>query len=132
MENQVPKKLPPDIAKVRDELECWRKNKKSPREPIPKNLWSKAAELARAHSINQVARGLGLSYADLKDKLYLEKKAAGKTTPFIELKGQPLLAPEAMLEIENTKGSKLRISFRGKTDFDLTGLAKEFMQKAGL
>ena len=130
MENQVPKILPPDIAKAKDELCHWRKNKKSPREPIPKHLWSKAAELARAHSINQVAKALRLSYADLKDKLYPEKKTAEKTTPFIELKGQPILTPEAMLEIENPKGSKLRISFRGATDFDLTGLAKAFMDKS--
>jgi len=44
---------------------------------------------------------------------------------------EPMAPPsgETTLEMENSKGSKIRISFKGKTDFDFTNLVKTFMQK---
>jgi hypothetical protein len=31
--------------------------------------------------------------------------------------------------MEDAKGSKMRMCFKGKTDFDLLGLAKAFLEK---
>jgi len=131
MDKQNTPNRQPTLEEVRNKLEHWRKIKRNHREPIPKDLWQAAAELARKHSINTVSKALGLSYADLKDRVYPPSKfKPAEKAPFIEIGyGQPSLVPEAMLEMENPKGSRLRICFKGKTDFDLMSLAKTFIEK---
>jgi len=97
-----------------------------------KICWQAAADLARKHSINTVSKALGLNYTDLKDRIYgpSKPKPVGKEKDFfVELKpGQPFLVPEATLEMETEKGSRLKISLKGRTDFDLMSLAKTFLE----
>jgi len=119
------------IEEIRSQLESWRKNKRNHREPIPKELWQAAVELARCHSINTVSKALRLSYADLKDRLYGPSKPKlskrQKPASFIELKYSPPLMPEEItVEIENKKGCKMRICLRA--DADITTLIKSFCQ----
>lgn len=134
MEKQNLSTLQPTIEEVCDKLEHWRKIKRNHREPIPKDLWQAAAELARKHSINKVSKALHLSYADLKNRVYPSPKprpANKEKASFIELGyGQPSLVPETIVDMETKKGSRLRICFKGKTDFDLMSLAKTFCQKS--
>lgn len=40
---------------------------------------------------------------------------------------QPFLVSETTVEIEDNKGSKIKICFKGKPDFDLMNLAKAFL-----
>jgi len=134
MEQKNTPTLQPTLEEVRDKLEHWRKIKRNHREPIPQNLWQATADLARKHSINKVSKALHLSYADLKNHVYGPSRPKSimeeKTSAFIELEcKQPFLASEVMIEMEDGKGSKMRICFKGKTDFDLPGLAKAFWQK---
>jgi hypothetical protein len=122
----------PAIEEVRQRLDSWRKTKKNHREPIPEDLWQTAADLARAHSVNSVSRALRLSYTDLKEHTYGHTKSGRKkrkTPSFVEIRPGPILSREATLEMENPRGSKIRISFKGGTDFDFTAFAKTFMQK---
>jgi len=120
----------PTIEQVGERLDKWRKIKKH-RESIPKDIWQDATELAKKYSINTVSKTLRLSYTDLKDRVCGPSKPKPKkrrSSDFIEI-GQPFLIPEATLEMENKKGSHLKISFKGRTDFDLMALAKTFLQK---
>jgi len=131
MEQQTILTTHPAIEEVRTQLDNWRKNKLNHREPIPKELWQAAVELARAHSINTISKALRLSYADLKDRLYgpSEPKPPVRQKPasFIELKYSPPLMPEKItVEIENKKGCKMRICLRA--DADITTLIKSFCQ----
>jgi len=120
----------PAIEEVRQRLDSWRKTKKNHREPIPAYLWQTAADLARAHSVNSVSKALRLSYTDLKEHAYGRTNPKKRKRPsFVEISPGPVLSREATLEMENPKGSKIRISFKGKTDFDFTAFAKTFMQK---
>jgi hypothetical protein len=41
----------------------------------------------------------------------------------------PAAAAECIVEMQDTLGSKMRMHFRGKTDFDLLELAKAFWSK---
>ena len=125
--------MQPTLDEVRNQLESWRKNKRNHREPIQKDLWQDAAELARKHSINTVSKALRLSYADLKDRVYgpsiPKDKTKEKPASFIELKyTQPFSVAETILEMENKKGQRLKICFKGKTDFDLMALATTFLE----
>jgi hypothetical protein len=124
MEEKTQPEAAPDIKELQKKLEHWRKNKKENNQPIPRNLWERAIELARKYAVSPVARALRLSYTNLKEKTYPKKE---KKIPFIEFNPSQPMMPETMVEIENAKGSKLRIHFKGGTKFDLAEIAKEFM-----
>ena len=119
----------PTIEQLREKLVKWRKIKKYNREPVPKDIWKDATELARKYSIYEVSKALSLNYVNLKARVVgpSEKKPKDKITPFIELSQLPP-AKEIVLEMENRKGSRLKISLKG-TDFDPMDLAKTFYQK---
>ena len=131
MDKQITDNSQPDIEQVRERLEKWRKIKKH-REPIPKDIWQDATELARKHSINTVSKTLRLRYTDLKNRVCGPSKPKPKNkqlSDFIEIGyNQPSLIPETTIEMENKKGSRLKISFKG-TGFDPMDLVKTFLQK---
>ncbi|MHB8277109.1 MAG: hypothetical protein ACYDIA_05605 [Candidatus Humimicrobiaceae bacterium] len=128
---EITQNIQPTLEEVRDQLENWRKNKTNHREPIPKELWQQSADLAKKHSINEVSKALRLSYADLKDRLYgptiSKQKIKEKCASFIELKyTQPLSAETTTVDIENKRGCKMKICFKGSTD--ISSLIKTFCQ----
>lgn len=106
----------PTIEQVGERLYEWRKIKKH-REPIPKDIWQDATELAKKYSINTVLKTFRLSYTDLKDRVCGSSKPKLKnlrSSDFIEIGcDQPSLMPETTIEMENKKGSKFKISFKG-------------------
>ena len=54
--NENTTNMHPTLEEVRDKLEHWRKIKRNHREPIPKDLWQAATELARKHSVQILKR----------------------------------------------------------------------------
>jgi len=119
----------PAIEEVRQRLEGWRKIKKH-RQPIPKDIWQDAAELARKYSISAVSKTLRLSYTDLKDRVYGPSKTKQKSSDFIEIGySQPSIIPETTIEMENKKGSSFKVCLKGRTDSGLMDLARTFLQK---
>ncbi len=133
MDKQITDSSQPTFEQVHERLERWRKIKKH-REPIPKDIWQDATELARKHSINTVSKTLRLSYTDLKDRVCGPSKPKPKNkqrpSDFIEIGyNQPSLPPETTIELENKKGSRLKISFKGKAGFDPMDFARTFLQK---
>ena len=115
-------------------LDNWRKTKSSIREPIPPKLWHQAVELCQKHSVSCVAKTLRLSYTDLRKRVCgpsISKRPINKNDPaFIEIKyQQPFLTSEAIVEIEDKNGLKMKVCFKGKPDFDLMNLAKAFLEK---
>jgi len=76
----------PTIEELREKLVKWRKIKKYNREPVPRDIWKDATELAKKYSIYKVSKALSLNYVN-------------------------------------------KIRLKGRTDFDLTDLARTFYQK---
>ena len=122
----------PTISEVKEQFKIWRKTRKSPR-PIPKNLWAAAVSLTANHSISQIAKELVLDYSTLKRRVRVKNKdGAVSTNPpdFIEVNLEPSAAvAECIVEMQDIAGAKMRMHFRGKTDFDLFELAKAFWSK---
>ena len=127
----------PGIDEVKQKFEEWRKTKKG-RERIPERLCDAAVSLSNAYSINQIAREIRLSYSALKNRIIekeedpsiknedriIERVAA---PTFIELDfEQPAFVSECIVEMQDTSGAKMRMCFKGKTDFDLLELGKAF------
>ena len=130
-----PKNYPtlcPAISEVKEQFKIWRRTRKSPR-PIPEKLWAAAVGLTAKHSISQISKELVLDYTALKKRVPIKKKdSAAKMSPpgFIELNLEPpAAASECIVEMQDILGSKMRMHFRGKTDFDLLELAKAFWRK---
>jgi len=122
----------PTISEVKEQFKIWRRTRKSPR-PIPEKLWEAAVSLTAKHSISQISKELVLDYTALKKRVFIKKNdSATKMSPpgFIELNLEPpAAASECIVEMQDILGSKMRMHFRGKTDFDLLELAKAFWRK---
>jgi hypothetical protein len=122
----------PTISEVKEQFKIWRKTRKSPR-PIPEKLWAAAVSITANHSISQISKELVVDYSALKKRMFIKKKdSAAKMSPpgFIELNLEPPAAvSECIVEMQDTLGAKMRLHFRGKTDFDLLELAKAFWRK---
>ena len=130
-----PKNYPtpcPTISEVKEQFKIWRRTRKSPR-LIPEKLWAAAVSLTAKHSISQISKELVLDYTALKKRVPIKKKdTAAKISPpgFIEVNLEPPAAvSECIVEMQDIGGAKMRMHFRGKTDFDLLELAKAFWRK---
>lgn len=113
------------LEELKDKFENYRKNKSYQREPIPKELWEAAVELARKHSIATVCRELHLRYQSLKEHIGTQipkNKFKEKLPSFVELT-QPLLS-EITVDMENSRGCKMRIGL--KESFDISLIIKSF------
>jgi hypothetical protein len=120
------------LSQVKEQFKSWRKTRKSPR-PIPKKLWAAAVSLTSKHSISQISKELVLDYTTLKNRAAIKgKDSAASMGPadFIEVNLEPpAAAAECIVEMQDIRGAKMRMQFRGKTDFDLLQLAKAFWSK---
>jgi hypothetical protein len=122
----------PSLSEVKEQFKIWRRTRKSSR-PIPKKLWAAAVSLTAKHSISQISKALVVDYSALKKRAAVKKKdSAASISParFIELNLEPPVAvSECIVEMQDILGAKMRMHFRGKTDFDLLELAKAFWSK---
>ena len=132
----MPRKKQPipgqSLSEVKEQFKTWRRTRKKLR-PIPKKLWTAAVNLTAKHSISQISKELVLDYSTLKKRASVIKKAGAATmspTEFIEVNLEPPTAvAECIVEMQDIAGAKMRMHFRGKTDFDLLQLAKAFWSK---
>ena len=130
-----PKNYPtpcPTISEVKEQFKIWRKTRKSPR-PIPEKLWAAAVSLTANHCLSQISKELVVDYSALKKRVPIKKKDSAATmspSGFIEVNLEPPAAvSECIVEMQDIGGAKMRMHFRGKTDFDLLELAKAFWRK---
>ena len=123
------------IEDIQEKFEQWRLSRINPRERIPAPLWQSAANFAKDHSINAVAKALRLNGQDLKKQVakYCGKHQAKTEAPsgFIELTCEaPVSAAECIIELADQKGEKMRITLRGNQNLDIFGLICSFRTKS--
>ena len=110
----------PKIAKVRRELGRWRESH-TRGSRISEALWASAAELARKHGLNRIARALRLDYYSLKKRLERAPSPAQarreRPASFVEiaLPGAGK-SPECIVELEHPSGMKMRVALKGTPD----------------
>ena len=120
----------PTLQEVQQQFDVWRSNPKKRRQ-IPQELWDAAVKLCDKHSISQVALALKLSHRDLKNRKIrsIQRESHQSQPTFIEMdnpSGGPLATGNRMIELEDSQGRKMRISWNGERDFDVSSLAKGF------
>jgi len=117
------------IDEVRARFEEWRKNRQG-KSPIPNELWSAAAQLARKDGINRTAAELHLDGGKLK-RLMGAKATPRKPVPaFVELlTPRAVSAPEYTIELEGRRGT-VRIQLKGASASDLAALSRALWEAA--
>jgi hypothetical protein len=126
--------VPPTLEEVRDQFRDWRRTRKNRRESIPPQLWKTAVKLANSYSINSISKALRLNYSDLKDHVHgqfaAEKVKALPAAKFIDLScNRAFSGSECIVELQDAAGLKMKMSVRGKVDFNLLQVAKAFLTK---
>lgn len=135
----MPKPIPSisqlSLIEVQSRFTTWRNSKRQHREKIPEELWSVAAQLCEHHSVHKISRALRLNHTDLSKRVgrQQESKAVTATVAtapspdFVSIGMEPATGTrECLVEMEHRNGNKMRIHFKGASDFDLQSLTDTF------
>mgnify|MGYP001552079715 CR=1 FL=1 len=102
---------------------------------IPEALWKEAVALYPEYTLGKISSALRLSHTDLKKRIKLSEQDpasdAERVPAFIEVgfPTEPATVSECVVEMEDGNGAKMRMCFKGKTDFDLLELGRAFWRK---
>ena len=131
MRKRQPANIPAALSAARGQFDQWRSGHRK-RARLPKELWRRAATLAREHGLNKTARALGLKYYSLKkhlNEMAAEEVIPAKAKPeFIELL-PGVMGPgstECIIEWSDDVGSTLRMHIKGANLSELASLAGVF------
>jgi hypothetical protein len=132
------------LDEVRESFKCWREGR-GRGEHIPRELWAAAVGIAREHGLPVAAREL--QQLD-SDRLKRRQQAQGEAdrplpestsrseTQFVELTVAANREPgnrvrcECAIELENTRGTKMRVELNGQGLASLAGLCRAFWSAA--
>jgi len=128
MSHEIKLTRQPTFEEVREQFDYWRSTRKK-RGPIPEMLWEAAVNLTNEYSIHQISKTLRLNYQKFKE--LAQRKVKGKDDTiasrpqFLELNvSKPYNPVECVIEIEGLQGSRMKMSLKGETGFDLLEWAK--------
>lgn len=122
------------LDKVKQKFKIWRKTRTRGTR-IPDKLWQSAIDIYHFEdlTLHKVAKELHLNQADFKKHIQKDLPIVKKPSPptFIEMhyETQSEFVSECIVEMEDPGGSKMKMCFRGKTQFDLLELGKSFWRK---
>lgn len=117
------------IGEVRTRFEEWRKNRQG-KSPIPDELWSAAAELARKDGISRTAAELHLDGGKLKRLMGAKATPRELAPAFVELlTPRAISIPECTIELEGRHGT-VRIQLKGALASDLAALSRALWEAA--
>ena len=120
-----------DIESVRLRLQSWRQTRQ-PGARIPEDIWDAATRLASMHRPASVAHALGLDYSTLRERIASTSPALRRKSPepaFVELiSPTPARFSECTLEIEDRRGTKMRIHLKTSEVPDLGAISSAFLR----
>ena len=133
MDLPVPTNKSFTLEEVRDQFEHWRRSREK-RSVIPDALWQAAILLFPKYSFCQISKALRLNYTDLKHRVEARRstfeQSAVPEPAFVELGlSGPIHPAECLVEMEDQKGAKMRMHFKGEAGLDLLELGKAFWRK---
>jgi len=105
----------PAIEEVEQQFAHWRQTR-AQKSPIPDELWASAVELARQHSISEVAKTLRLDYNSLKKRVLAKQNEnnAQAEPYFVEVAlNSSLPQTELHIETQDRTGALLKMHIKG-------------------
>lgn len=119
------------MAAVRAQVEQWRRERVR-RGPMPEELWAEVVLLARTHGCFRVARGVGVDYGALKQRVGTSGAMAptdGESISvggFVELPSVEAAVPGALhvtaVELVGMDGSRVVVRLAAEQRVDVPGL----------
>lgn len=127
------------LQQVELRFKRWRENRRRG-EHIPPALWAAAVGLAKGHGVDRVAQQLRVDHDALKKRLegsagvaehaHVVRRSTALAPRFVELfsAAAPAVAGlgECVVEMENARGSKMRVALNGNGLAGLAGLCNAF------
>src|ERR1700730_6129354 len=124
---------PEPIVQLQRQLDQFRSTQPR-RTKLPEPLWEAAVELARQPGVYSVAQPLRLDYMGLKKRLG-EPPSQRRKAPraaFVELiTPHPAALEECVIELESSRGAKMRIQWQASTPPDWTSLLRAWRETEG-
>lgn len=119
MNRHSPAPIPDAISQLQRQLDQFRSTQQQ-RTKLPESLWQAAVDLAREHGVYAVAHPLRLDYTRLKERLGGRPRSPRGSKPaFVELLAPyPVTQGECVIEIESTRGDKMRIQWKASAPPD--------------
>lgn len=116
-------KVPADLARLERRFSAWRRSR-SVGERIPDPLWESAAQVAAEHGVNRTASILRLDYYSLKKRVDGRRPSSAT---FVELPSPSFpVAGECVIEMEDSRGARMRVHLKGPNMPDLLPLSRLF------
>jgi hypothetical protein len=125
------------LAELAERFRHWRQNRAHTHERIPAPLWDQAVALSRVLPTGQVAKALGLSAPDLRNRRLAQQaslalvQAPGAEAPFIEVTpdGGSWVggASGTHVELERPDGRRMRIRY-GSAPAGLSEVVRAFVE----
>lgn len=128
------------LESAKEQFATWRETRPK-KERIPEELWAAAVDLFHTFELtmNTIAKNLRLNHTALKNQITsiktkdIDESDHSQLEPvdeppamFIEL-DSPQVCSDCVIEIENTAGLKMRLSFRGRADPALLEFGRHFI-----
>jgi len=121
------------LKRLRGRIDDWRSSREK-MHPMPSQLWSEAAALARELGVNPVRSALGLNYESLKRHLEDESGVAreadeASTAKFVELSGAQVLGlPSSgpVIEICDASGTRLTVRLAAGSTIEIAEVVEAF------
>jgi hypothetical protein len=126
------------LGRVRRRIELWRERYGGRGQPIPKELWDAAVEVARSEGVKATARGLRVDRGRLSRRVGLAIRApgsppeetAGVRGGFVEVDARGVCAPgQTVLRFEGRDGERLEVELGVTSALDIADLARAFWSR---
>jgi hypothetical protein len=99
---------------------------------LPETLWQAAAELARRHGINPIARALHLDYYGLKRRVQARsshRNGQSGSPAFVEVQLEPTRPWECQVQLEDRRGAKMSLRLVGGGAAEVATLVQSFWRR---
>lgn len=120
-----------ELERIAAELEGWRRTPGRGR-GIPEEIWRGVVALAREHGVHRVARGLGLNYESVKQRVAGCGGASKTNLParlqFLEL-GRGSVGEDARWVLELSTPDGVRLTVKGASAQELRALAELILER---
>lgn len=126
--------VPAEVAKLRERVERWRSSRRGLGR-MPADLWADAVGIARKRGLYATARGVGVDYGALAERMRSVPKVppAGKSAKVqfvewsgVEILGQAAAPTGAVVEMSDTAGRQVTVRMGAGEGVDIAGIVAAF------
>ena len=138
-----------ELAQLKLRVKDWRQAKKWVTEPMPREMWDQAIQLAGRHGVSRTAQATGLNCGWLRKRVAASEAKSPIVTPaFLELPGAVVVAEvraqeaeqevgvgcrleaAATIDLSTPDGARMRIRLEAGRALDAAGLVAAFFGRA--